>query len=91
MIQDLSGLGWEKDTPSTPPARDPGSSRGKAVVVMGLAVPNPRLAATTATTDAAAVIVVVSLEAQVGSLYRLQVLASQLVPKLCCPGGESSG
>lgn len=63
---------------------------------MGLAVLNSWLAATTtgatiATTDAAAVIVVVSLEAQVGSLYRLQVLASQLVPELCRPGGESSG
>lgn len=69
---------------------------GEAVVVMGLAVLNSWLAATTtgatiATTDAAAVIVVVSLEAQVGSLYRLQVLASQLVPELCRPGGESSG
>lgn len=69
---------------------------------MGLAVPNPWLAAaattttgatmattaTTATATAAAVIVVVSLEAQVGSLHRLQVLASQLVPKLCRPVGS---
>lgn len=65
--------------------------RGEAVVVMSLAVLNPWLAATTTgattatTDDAAAVIVVVSLEAQVGSLYGLQVLASQLVPQLSRP------
>lgn len=81
-----------------PPAYDRGNPRGEAVVVMGLAVLNPWLAsatttsgATMATTDAAAVVVIVSLEAQVGSLYRLQVLASQLVPKLCRPGRESAG
>lgn len=87
-----------KGTLNTPPAYDRGNPRGEAVVVMGLAVLNPWLAsatttsgATMATTDAAAVVVIVSLEAQVSSLYRLQVLASQLVPKLCRPGGESAG
>lgn len=91
-------LSWGKGTLNTPPACDRGNPRGEAVVVMGLAVLNPWLAsatttsgATMATTDAAAVVVIVSLEAQVGSLYRLQVLASQLVPKLCRPGGESAG
>lgn len=81
-------------TPSTPPTYGLGNPRGEAVVVVGLAVPNPWLgatSATTASTGAAAVVVVVSLEAQVGSLYSLQVFASQLVPQLCRPGGESSG
>lgn len=91
-------LSWGKGTPNIPPVCDQGNPRGEAVVVMGLAVLNPWLAsaattsgATMATTNAAAVVVVVSLEAQVGSLYRLQVLASQLVPKLCRPRGESAG
>lgn len=96
MSQDLSELSLGERSlglslyPSTPPPYDLGNLRGEAVVVVSLAVLNPWLAATTtgattATTDAAAVIVVVSLEAQVGSLYGLQVLASQLVPQLSRP------
>ena len=62
-----------------PPSLPCPCPRGEAVIVVHLDRLDPGHS-----TDAA--VTVEALKAEVGSLYRLQILASQLEPQLVCPG-----